>query len=134
MTYRLFGIWDTVDLRWHPSSFIARDRFCQMLNLFRFMDSAKPDFSLACWITSTPKTSSPLADGLASESTCALSIQQETKLKPGKLANWSPAGRISCAVIGTSWKKLNSPSETASSERATLAIRTQTDTTTFSIV
>src|SRR5438477_13152863 len=131
MTYRLFGIWDTVDLRWHPSSFIARDRFCQMLDLFRSTASAKPDFSLAYWITNTPRTSSLLVDNLASESTCALSIQQGRKLKPGKLANWSPAARISCAVIGTSRKKLNSRSETASSERATLVIRTQTDTSTF---
>src|SRR5206468_10854475 len=112
-------------------SFIARDRFCQMLNLFRSMDSAKPDFSLACWITNTPRTSSLLAVGLASESTCALSIQQERKLKPGKLTSWSLEARISCAVIGTSRKKLNSRSETASSERATLGIRTQTDTSTF---
>src|SRR6266436_10297252 len=133
MTYRLFGIWDTVDLPWHRSSFIARDRFCQMLNLFRSTDSAKPDFSLACWIKSTPRTSSPLADDLVSESTCALSIQQERKSRPGKQASWSLAARISCAVIGTSRKKLNAHSGTASSERATLAIRTQTDTSTFLI-
>src|SRR6266403_2647554 len=131
MTYRLFGIWDTADLPCHPSSFIARDRFCQMLNLFRSMDSAKPDFSLACWITSTPRTSSPLADDLVSESTFGSWTSQGRKSKPGKLASWSPAARISCAVIGTSRKKLNSHSETASSERATLGIRTQTDTSTF---
>src|SRR5882724_12111765 len=118
MTCRLFGIWDTVDLPWHPSSFVARDRFCQMLNLFRFMDSVKPDFSLGCWITSTPRTNSPLADDLVSESTCTLSIQQGRKSKPGKQASWSRAAEISCAVIGTSRKKLNSRSGTASSERA----------------
>src|SRR6266478_6234806 len=95
------------DLRWLLNSCIVRDRFCQMLNSFRSTASAKPDFSLACWITNTPRTSSLLAVGLASESTCALSIQQERKLKPGKQANWSPAARISCAVIGTSRKKLN---------------------------
>src|SRR6266566_952014 len=133
MTYRASSIWDTVDLRWLLNLCIVRDRFCQMLNLFRSTASAKPDFSLACWITNTPRTSSLLAVGLASESTCALSIQQERKLKPGKLANWSPAVRISCAVTGTSRKKLNSRSETASSERATLGIRTQTDTSTFLI-
>src|SRR6266480_4141126 len=131
MTYRLFGIWDTVDLRWLLNLCIVRDRFCQMLNLCRSMDSAKPDFSLACWITNTPRTSSLLAVGLAWESTCALSIQQERKLKPGKQASWSLAARISCAVIGTSRKKLNSRSETAFSERATLGIRTQTNTSTF---
>src|SRR6266404_8920879 len=104
-----------------------------MLNLFRSMDSVKPDFSQACWITNTPTTSSPLADGLASESTCVLSIQKETKLKLGKLANWSLEARISCAVIGTSRKKLNSHSGTASFEQATLGIRTQTNTSIFSI-
>src|SRR6266481_204525 len=131
MTYRLFGIWDTADLRWLLNLCIVRDRFCQMLSSFRSTDSAKPDFSLACWITNTPRTSSLLAVGLASESTCALSIQQERKLKPGKLANWAPAARISCADIGTSRKKLSSRSGTASSERASLGIRTQTDTSTF---
>src|SRR6266567_1344901 len=105
-----------------------------MLNLFRSMDSAKPDLSLACWITSTPRTSSPLADDLVSESTCTLASQQESKTKPGKQASWSLEARISCAVIGTSRKKLNSRSGTASSERATLGIETQTDTSTFSIV
>src|SRR5437016_10039781 len=133
MTYRLFGIWDMADLRWLLNLCIARDRFCQMLNLCRSMDSAKPDFSLACWITSTPRTSSLLADDLASESTCALSIQQGTKSKPGKQASWSLEARISCAVIGTSRKKLNSHSGTASSGRATLGIGTQTDTSTFLI-
>src|SRR5437764_11929683 len=117
MTYRLFGIWDMADLQWLLNSCIAPDRFCRMLNLFRFMDSAKPDFSLACWITNTPRTSSPLAGVLASESTCVLSIQKETKLKPGKLASWLRAARISCAVIGRSRKKLDSRSGTAFSER-----------------
>src|SRR6476659_11426081 len=104
-----------------------------MLNLFRSTDSVKTDFSLACWITSTPRTSSPLADDLVSESTCALSIQQGRKSKPGKQASWSLAARISCAVIGTSRKKLNSHYGTDSSERATLGIRPKTDTFTFSI-
>src|SRR6266705_6751164 len=133
MTYRLFGIWDMADLQWLLNSCIAPDRFCQRLNSFRSMDSAKPDFSLACWIKSTPKTNSPLAGAHAWESTCALSINQETKLKPGKQVSWSLAARISCAVIGTSRKKLNSRSGTASSERATLGTRTQTDTSTFGI-
>src|SRR6266446_8202849 len=133
MTYRLFDIWDTADLRWLLNLSIGRDRFCQMLTSFRSTDSAKPVFSLACWITNTPRTSSLLAVGLASESTCALSTQQERKLKPEKLANWSPAARISCAVIGTIRKKLNLRSGTASSERATLGIRTPTGTSTFSI-
>src|ERR1700746_985853 len=101
MTYRLFGIWDTADLQWLPNLCIVRDRFCQMLNLFRSMDSAKPDFSLACWITNTPRTNSPLADGLVSESTFGSSIQQERKWKPDKQASWSLEARISCAVIGT---------------------------------
>src|SRR5882762_8742148 len=134
MTYRLFDIWDTADLRWLLNLSIGRDRFCQMLNSFRSTDSAKPDFSLACWITNTRRTSSLLAVGLASESTCALSTQQERKLKPEKLANWSPAARISCAVIGTIRKKLNSRSGTAFSEPATLGIKTPTGTSTFSIV
>src|SRR6266581_6452777 len=133
MTYRLFGIWDMADLPWLLNLCIVRDRFCQMLNLFRSMDSAKPDFSLACWITNTPRTSSLLAVDLVSESTCTLSMQQGRKSKPGKQASWSLASRISCAVIGTSRKKLNSRSGTASSERATLGIRTQTDTSTFLI-
>src|SRR6267378_7537633 len=99
MTYRLFGIWDTADLLSLRRLFIGRDRFCQMLNSFRSTDSAKPDFSLACWITNTPRTSSLLAGVHAWESTCALSIQQERKSKSGKLASWSLAARISCAVI-----------------------------------
>src|ERR1700730_12403076 len=132
MTYRLFGIWDTADLLSLRKLFIGRDWFCQMLISFRYTDSAKPDFSLACWITNTPRTSSLLAVGLALESTCALSIKQEGKLKPGKLANSSPAARISCAVIGTSRKKPDSRSGTASSERAMSAIKTQMDTSTFS--
>src|SRR6266496_1115577 len=131
MTYRLFGIWDTVDLPWHPSSFIARDRFCQMLNLFRSMDLAKPDFSLACWITNTPRTSSSLADDLVSESTFGSWTSQGGKSKPGKQASWSREARMSCAVIGIIRKKLPMRSGTASSERATLGIRTQTDTSTF---
>ena len=80
-------IWDTADLRWLLNLSIGRDRFCRMLNSFRSTDSAKPVFSLACSITNTPRTSSLLAVGLASESTCALSIQQERKLKLEKLAN-----------------------------------------------
>src|SRR6476620_7806931 len=131
MTYRLFGIWDTADLRWLLNLCIERDRLCQMLNSFRSTDSVKPYFSLACWITNTPRTSSPLADDLVSESTCALSIQQGRKSKPGEQASWSLAARISCAAIGTSRKKLNSRSGTVSSERATLGIRTPTDTFTF---
>src|SRR6476660_4828933 len=103
-------------------SFIARERLLERFKLFRSMDSAKPDFSLACWITSTPRTSSPLADDLASESTFGSWTSQGRKSKPGKQANWLLEARISCAVIGTSRKKLNSRSETASSERATLGI------------
>src|SRR5881396_1531861 len=115
MTYRLFGIWDMADLRWLLNLCIVQDRFWQMLNLFRSMDSAKPDFSLACWITSTPRTSSPLADDLVSESTSGSRTSQERKSKPGKQASWSLEARISCAVIGTIRKKLNSRFETASS-------------------
>src|SRR2546430_185918 len=55
-----------------------------MLNLFRSTDSVKPDFSLACWITSTPRTSSPLADDLVSESTFGSWTSQARMLKPGK--------------------------------------------------
>ena len=84
MTYRLFGIWDTADLPWLPNWCIARGRFCQMLNLFRSTDSAKPDFSLACWITSTPRTSSLLAVGLASESTSRVVDPTGKEVETGK--------------------------------------------------
>src|SRR6266705_1335043 len=134
MTYRLFGIWDMADLQWLLNSCIAPDRFCQRLNSFRSMDSAKPDFSLACWIKSTPKTNSPLAGAHAWESTCALSINQETKLKPGKQVSWSLAARISCVAIGKTRTRQRVHSGTASFAPAMSAIRTQTDTSTFSIV
>jgi len=55
------------------------------------------------------------------------------EVETGQTASWSRAARISCAVIGTIRARRGVHSGTASFAPAMLVIRTQTDTSTFSI-